>query len=388
MHTPRQKSLLRLACAIALVALVLVPAFALDPSATLKGLAGMSVLAGMAVTANQLTARADGLRTSGPVYEAVRLYGGTMAFYNATGYLVPTVNSGANRFGGIVVNEADNSSGASGDIDAELLADGCFLLAGTGFTQASVGLDAYASDNYTITTSSSSTSYVGLIVGYVSSTEVWVQIRRNTPTVPTAANASGTTAGTFQVDSDLGKPRSALASQTGGTGDYLGKWMPPSTLTSDRNYTAPADSDQTLVGATATQTLTNKTLSTGTKHLEPAQAITPDDAEGAGNMITAGTINVDVGAVTNDANDFFVLPPIADVPVGHTIHIAINAGTNCEMRTPASSNTKINDVDADGSQEYLCTDTHLIVVTKRTSTGWAAVSYTKLGAVVTAVVPD
>jgi hypothetical protein len=39
-------------------------------------------------------------------------------------------------------------------------------------------------------------------------------------------------------------------------------YQAPSTLTADRTYTGPADSDQTLVGATATQTLTNKTLTT------------------------------------------------------------------------------------------------------------------------------
>lgn len=97
---------------------------------------------------------------------------------------------------------------------------------------------------------------------------------------------------------------------------------------------------------------------------------------------------VEVGTVVNDANDWIVLPPIADVPLGHTIVILCNAGGNFEMRTPASSNTKINDVDSDGSQEYLCTDTDIIYVTKRTTTGWAAWSQTKLGAVRTAVVPD
>lgn len=120
-----------------------------------------------------------------------------------------------------------------------------------------------------------------------------------------------------------------------------------------------------------------------------AFAATPAAAEGAGNMIPAGATAVDVGTVTTDANDFIVLPPIADVPVGHQIVIACNAGGNFELRTPAGSNTKINDVDSDGSQEHLCTDTHTVVVRKRsTAGGWVAQSLTKLGAVFTAVVPD
>ncbi len=50
--------------------------------------------------------------------------------------------------------------------------------------------------------------------------------------------------------------------------------------------------------------------------------------------------------------------------------------------------THLHYVDSDGTQEYLCTDTDVVVVTKRTTTGWCAQSYTKLGAVRTAVIPD
>lgn len=119
-----------------------------------------------------------------------------------------------------------------------------------------------------------------------------------------------------------------------------------------------------------------------------SQSIVAAASEGSTNSIAVGATGVEVTAVTVDANDFIVLPAIAAVPIGYTIRISANAGSNFEMRTPASSNTKINDVDSDGTQEYLVTDTHLVVVTKRTSTGWAAQSLTKLGAVVTAVVPD
>lgn len=120
------------------------------------------------------------------------------------------------------------------------------------------------------------------------------------------------------------------------------------------------------------------------------QAVTPSTltAAGSANLILPGVQNVAVGAVVNDANDWITLPAIASVPIGHTIVIACNAGTNFELRTPASSNTKINDVDSDGTQEYLCTDTDVVVVRKATATGWVAQSLTKLGAVRTAVVPD
>lgn len=117
------------------------------------------------------------------------------------------------------------------------------------------------------------------------------------------------------------------------------------------------------------------------------KSVTAAADSGAGSKIPAGVQSVIVAGVTNDANDWVVLPPVASVQAGHTISILCKAGSNFELRTPASSNTKINDVDSDGSQEYLCTDTDMVVATSN-GTGWVAVSYTKLGAVRTAVVPD
>lgn len=104
--------------------------------------------------------------------------------------------------------------------------------------------------------------------------------------------------------------------------------------------------------------------------------------------IPAGVNRVSVEAVTNDANDWVILPSLAKVPLGHKITILCSAGGNFELRTPASSNEKINDVDSDGSQEYLCTDTDTVELTKISTTQWIGQSITKLGAVRTAVVPD
>ena len=51
----------------------------------------------MAVTANQLITREDGNIGGGPVLAAKTLYGGTLAFVDATtGYLTNITNSGAN----------------------------------------------------------------------------------------------------------------------------------------------------------------------------------------------------------------------------------------------------------------------------------------------------
>jgi len=119
------------------------------------------------------------------------------------------------------------------------------------------------------------------------------------------------------------------------------------------------------------------------------QSIVAAAAEGATNTILPSSTGVIVTGVTVDANDFVVLPPIASVPTGHRITVIGRAGSNFEVRTPASSNTLINNVDSDGTQEYLFTNLHTHFFTKISNTvGWIGNGLTNLGAVVTAVVPD
>lgn len=275
----------------------------------------------MAVTVNKTIKQQDGGRGNTPVAASTHIYQGTLTFFNSSGYLVGIVAAGANVFAGMATAEVDNSGGASGDLNAEYFTDGDFSMIGTGFTQATVGLDIFASDNYTVTTSNSSTSLVGRCVGYVSATEIIVKITKQGPQSVLAGTATGTTAATFTVDTDVGKPRAGLMSQTGGTGDFTGFINAPSTLTADRIYTLPADSAQTLVGATATQTLSNKTLTapvigvaTGTS-LAVTGLLTSSSptagigyATGAGGAVsqatdrtTGVTLNTASGAITTQA---------------------------------------------------------------------------------------
>ena len=131
---------------------------------------------------------------------------------------------------------------------------------------------------------------------------------------------TGTTAATFQVDSDLGKPRAGLKSQTGGTGNFVAYYQAPATLTGNRTYTGPADADDTLVGAAAAQTLTNKTLTSPAIN-DPAvnkamEIFTADDtlakAE-TGKVCTnlgaeaAVTLTLPQDAVVGDHFDFVVM---------------------------------------------------------------------------------
>jgi predicted RecA/RadA family phage recombinase len=134
----------------------------------------------MAVTANQLSIvqNPHNLQAQ-PVAASKRLYAGTLVFL-ASGYATDAIAAGANKFAGVAAQEVDNSSGAAGDKNIETWRSGRFTLAGSGFTQASVGVPIYASDNYTVTATSTSNTLIGRCVEYISATSIVVDIEPGT----------------------------------------------------------------------------------------------------------------------------------------------------------------------------------------------------------------
>ena len=129
----------------------------------------------MAVTANKLIKQQAGCKQSYPAAGSTHFYQGCLSFINASGYIDDDTASGVNRFAGINVGEVDNSSGSNGDLNVEVLTDVAVELVGSGFSQASVGKDAYATDNYTVSAGIAANGvYCGRIVEYVSSTKVIV----------------------------------------------------------------------------------------------------------------------------------------------------------------------------------------------------------------------
>jgi len=120
-----------------------------------------------------------------------------------------------------------------------------------------------------------------------------------------------------------------------------------------------------------------------------AKLLVADDSDSNLNSIPPLAKSVSVTGVTNDANDYIVLPSLGSCPDGHEIVILCSAGANFEMRTPASSAEEINSEDCDGTKEYLMTDTQVVKVVKISGTiGWMAHGYSAIGAVVAAVVPN
>ena len=108
-----------------------------------------------------------------------------------------------------------------------------------------------------------------------------------------AAAAGGTTATTFEVNSDSATPKIALTTQTGGTGDFTTTLKPEATLSGDNAIIVPEADGDVLCALALAQTLTNKTLT--------APVIVQDhEAHTAGDTLTAaesGSVHTNTGAV-------------------------------------------------------------------------------------------
>lgn len=118
----------------------------------------------------------------------------------------------------------------------------------------------------------------------------------------------------------------------------------------------------------------------------PPAAVTlvADDAEGRINTIPNGVERVVISGVTNNGDDWVVLPK---TPVLMQSIRGWSVAAH-ELRTPDATGTKINGQDGDGTKEAAIPATTLWKATYVGSDGWILEIISELGAVVTAVVPD
>lgn len=131
----------------------------------------------MSKAANQLIVREPAGRVNRPVAASTHLFEGCMSFIDANGRAVATTNTGGNKLGGMNATEVDNSTGAAGAKNVELIRD-VVQLEGSGFTAADVEKPCYLSDNFTATLTDTDNVYAGPIVKVVSSTKVMVDLAR------------------------------------------------------------------------------------------------------------------------------------------------------------------------------------------------------------------
>lgn len=125
-----------------------------------------------------------------------------------------------------------------------------------------------------------------------------------------------------------------------------------------------------------------------------------DDADATGSGVRAVVPTADglttglildsdsfVELTSADANHIATLPTATAATRGREINIFVAGATACELRTPATSNQTINNVDSDASEAALVAGSTYRAFQHKAD-GWLLTGLTNLGAVATAIVPD
>lgn len=111
--------------------------------------------------------------------------------------------------------------------------------------------------------------------------------------------------------------------------------------------------------------------------------IQADSSHTVTNDIPLGRNAIVVSAVTNNAQDFVVLPLLSTVPVGHKITLLSSVKATVKSR----STEKINNVDSSGTDKFVIEAGNTYTITKMSNTaGWMAFALSSLGAQVAAIV--
>lgn len=87
-----------------------------------------------------------------------------------------------------------------------------------------------------------------------------------------------------------------------------------------------------------------------------------------------------------NAAHIITLPSIEDDMIGCIIRGFVGAN-GCKLRTPASSNQKINNVDSDGTATATIAANSMIALYCIGANDWLLTAWSNLGAVLTAIVP-
>lgn len=122
------------------------------------------------LAADKPRAYETGYRNDIPVVASDIIYEGAAVSVNSSGYARPlNTADGKDAFVGFATRQADNSSGAAGDINVNVLSKGLIELAVTSVAITDLGADVFASDDNTFVLTGGANVKIGKVYRFVSS---------------------------------------------------------------------------------------------------------------------------------------------------------------------------------------------------------------------------
>lgn len=132
-----------------------------------------------AATAARDAQKKDGLIVSYKLPASGTVYKGTLVSARvADGYVYPARSGTATDIFLGVARETKSGDGTAGSARAQVEKSGSFVFAASGMAQTDIGAAVYASDDSTVTKTSTSNQLVGYIEEVLSATSVRVRIDR------------------------------------------------------------------------------------------------------------------------------------------------------------------------------------------------------------------
>ncbi len=132
-----------------------------------------------ALTADRNTEYSLGDLLSIPVAAAEAIYAGALVCTDEDGYAVAAADTAGLTFAGVAIAQANNGSGADGDISVVVRRRGRYKLDYQGWlTQAGMSAKVYAVDDQTVDAANGTTNdvQVGIIARIESAGEAWIDI--------------------------------------------------------------------------------------------------------------------------------------------------------------------------------------------------------------------
>lgn len=152
-----------------------------------------------ALTANTLPSFRAGKETDHPVKAATRIFAGALVAINSSGQALPAADAAGLTVVGTAMEEADNTSGAAGDIRVKISREVVAVTNGVAaITNAHIGKVVWIEDDNSVGTSPGTNNVeAGICLGIDADTaKVWVdpKIQNRLPTAVTMTSTDGVAA--------------------------------------------------------------------------------------------------------------------------------------------------------------------------------------------------
>lgn len=129
-----------------------------------------------ALSSDRKTTYREGVELEYKVAAGARIFAGSLVCLNPGGYALPGSDTAGFKFIGIASGQADNTSGADGDMSVRVRRKGVFRMTASGMAITDIGAEVKVADDQTVAKTTANSVTCGAIAEFISATEVGVDI--------------------------------------------------------------------------------------------------------------------------------------------------------------------------------------------------------------------